>query len=350
MCDLTANEQNYRFLLAQPCWKTAFDWVKTLTPNTPIGRFHLDGERVKGEVQTFPTLPTEQCRYESHRRYIDLQYCIVGGESIGYHPVNAKLEPEGPFDVKNDIQFYCSTPTEGGTIRMQPGSFAIFFPHDAHAPKGRDGVNSFVLKAVVKIEERVDYQLRLNLGCGERPREGGFVNIDTRPTCATDVVVHQLDDLGYGDDTVDEIYSRHTLEHLPLRNACKALREWNRVLKPGGVIHVVVPNILYHAEQLLKGTHDSIYNAVAGKNDRFWAYGSIFGWNENKNDHHYFGYYFELLRDLLEDFGFGEIEDFTGKGVLEKKNGPWHLQVLGVKKGPPQPVSKFEDFFHHVHH
>ncbi len=79
--------------------------------------------------------------------------------------------------------------------------------------------------------------LRLHLGCGNIRREG-WVNIDLVPTPATDLVgdVTKLKD--FRDFSVDEIRMEAVYEHLFRHERLAALREWNRVLKPGGVLHI----------------------------------------------------------------------------------------------------------------
>jgi predicted SAM-dependent methyltransferase len=56
-------------------------------------------------------------------------------------------------------------------------------------------------------------------------------------------------DLGYslpfGDATVDYVYSSHFLEHLPRKAALNLVAESHRVLRPGGVMRVVVPDLEY---------------------------------------------------------------------------------------------------------
>jgi hypothetical protein len=52
---------------------------------------------------------------------------------------------------------------------------------------------------------------------------------------------------------------------------------------------------------------------------------------------HKFGYYFDSLHDVLEEFGFNQIMDFTntGKGL---ENEIWHLEVCAMKKeNAPEP-------------
>ena len=140
----------YSFLLVQPAWKKAFDWIKTATPGTTPGVHKLQGDEIYANVHGYSTLPREQCRYENHHRYVDLQYCITGGELIDWQLATV-LQPDGPFNSEKDLQFYQSQGTLT-IVQMKPGSFAIFFPPDGHAPKRNDGTNSSTFKVVVKID------------------------------------------------------------------------------------------------------------------------------------------------------------------------------------------------------
>jgi hypothetical protein len=82
--------------------------------------------------------------------------------------------------------------------------------------------------------------LRLNLGCGNRRREG-FYGVDQVELPHVDIVADLNEPLSLlPDDSVEEIYTRHTLEHvaalLPL------MGELHRVVRPGGRIEIVVPH------------------------------------------------------------------------------------------------------------
>ncbi len=149
---LTAKD-GYQPLIARPAWKLVFDWLKGVSPSTPAGVQKLQGDDIYVNVHGYETLPPEKCRYESHRRYVDLQYCIGGSERIDWHLAET-LQPDGAYDPEKDLIFYRPAPTLS-TVHMTPGSFAIFFPSDAHAPKQRDGLADSVFKLVVKLDYRL---------------------------------------------------------------------------------------------------------------------------------------------------------------------------------------------------
>jgi YhcH/YjgK/YiaL family protein len=160
----------YAHLLSNPVWKLAFDWLKSVTVATPAGIHKLQGEDVYVNVHGYDTLPPEQCRFESHRRYLDLQYCISGGEMIDWSLASG-LTPDGAYDADKDLLFYQSPDSRLPdfavshlpalplspffSLPMSPGSFAIFHPSDAHRPKVRNGVNQRVFKLVIKIDRKL---------------------------------------------------------------------------------------------------------------------------------------------------------------------------------------------------
>jgi SAM-dependent methyltransferase len=81
----------------------------------------------------------------------------------------------------------------------------------------------------------------LNLGSGKRLLQG-FVNID-RYTVLPAMLKADIYRLPVKSDTVDGLFSAHSLEHLPIRRAVLALRDWFRVLKPGGTLLLSMPDI-----------------------------------------------------------------------------------------------------------
>jgi predicted SAM-dependent methyltransferase len=82
--------------------------------------------------------------------------------------------------------------------------------------------------------------LRLHLGSAWQPKEG-WLNID--------LVGHPVDlawNLAHGlpfhDGSAEAIFHEHLLEHLTLEAAAKLLEESHRVLCPGGVMRIAVPD------------------------------------------------------------------------------------------------------------
>jgi biofilm protein TabA len=147
------SKDGYSFLLKKPAWRLAFDWLREVSCATPAGIHKLQGDEIYVNVHGYDTLPLAQCRYESHRRYVDLQYCIDGGERIDWQRVS-DLEPDSAFEEERDVQFYRPAPIKC-TMEMVPGAFGIFFPSDGHAPKRQNGRDFSVFKLVIKVDRRL---------------------------------------------------------------------------------------------------------------------------------------------------------------------------------------------------
>jgi len=81
----------------------------------------------------------------------------------------------------------------------------------------------------------------VNLGCGTRLHPD-WVNIDLFPTAPGVRVADFINGIPLPDRSAACVYHSHVLEHLPLDVARRFLTECFRVLAPGGVLRVVVPD------------------------------------------------------------------------------------------------------------
>jgi YhcH/YjgK/YiaL family protein len=98
----------------------------------PDGRYSIDGDDVYFIVQHYATRPIDPRRFESHKKYIDIQVLIAGEEMLGCSPT-AGLEVVVPYDEGKDIMFH-HAPEVVTWTRLKPGVFCLLFPHDAHLP------------------------------------------------------------------------------------------------------------------------------------------------------------------------------------------------------------------------
>lgn len=80
----------------------------------------------------------------------------------------------------------------------------------------------------------------LNLGCGHTNFGKDWTHIDniTGPR----IQYHNITKLPFRDNSIDVIYSSHTLEYFDREEVIPVLNEWNRVLKVGGRIFISVPD------------------------------------------------------------------------------------------------------------
>ena len=164
-------------------------------------------------------------------------------------------------------------------------------------------------RATVQSKLPASGEVRLHIGCGDIDAPG-FVNIDARAARHIDFVTDRLDSVSFAPDGVAQlIYMSHVLEHLPHNNVGRCLRELRRVLKPGGVLRISVPDFdLMLAIYDSSGRDiDSIQEALMGGQDyRFnfhcaafnrasltkrliaAGFSSVRPWNPVSVDHHDF--------------------------------------------------------------
>ena len=118
--------------------------------NLADGRTEIEGDRVFALVQRYETVGTDAPKFECHRKYIDVQFIAAGGETIGWAPAGAMTVTEA-YDAGRDICFGTVEAGKWTPVRLEAGQLAVFWPDDAHAPKGAAGSPSPVMKIVVKV-------------------------------------------------------------------------------------------------------------------------------------------------------------------------------------------------------
>ena len=93
---------------------------------------------------------------------------------------------------------------------------------------------------------------RLHWGCGRTPAPG-WINSDRNPRSGVDLVCDIREGLPLPGDSVDYAFSMHALQEIPYADLVSALSELRRVLKPSGVLRLVLPDLDKGIEAYRKG-------------------------------------------------------------------------------------------------
>jgi len=111
-------------------------------------KIELDEENFVLE-QAYNSKDRESCFFESHRKYIDVQFILGGEEIIEVSNINhlgVSLDYSEELDfIKYQDKKECSS------IVLKAGDVAIFYPQDAHMPCIKVKESIKVVKAVVKV-------------------------------------------------------------------------------------------------------------------------------------------------------------------------------------------------------
>jgi SAM-dependent methyltransferase len=96
---------------------------------------------------------------------------------------------------------------------------------------------------------------RLNIGCGKFPRPG-WINLDNKVRPGVDCVADLRRDLPFADASIDYAVAIHVLPHIRLDGLAAALGRVRRVLKPGGVLRLALPDLEKAIEAYRRGAMD----------------------------------------------------------------------------------------------
>lgn len=127
----------------------AVEWIRQLPAEPREGRHGLWDDGIHALVLRYATGDADESRFETHRRHVDLQYTLAGGEAIEWAP-RATLANDGDYDAAKDLLFHRPGPTVSRVVKTA-GLFSIYTPVDAHRGKIRIAGHEAVFKLVVKI-------------------------------------------------------------------------------------------------------------------------------------------------------------------------------------------------------
>ncbi|CAN5514374.1 hypothetical protein BH09BAC6_BH09BAC6_24560 [soil metagenome] len=130
-------------------WEKVFAFLRdpnldTLAP----GKYPIDGDNAYATITEGPTKEFDKTAWESHRKYIDLQYVIKGREKIWVCPLSMAVVSK-PYDESKDLANY--TFNGGEAYVAVPGTFYLFFPENVHRPGNKGEGDDTAKKLGIKI-------------------------------------------------------------------------------------------------------------------------------------------------------------------------------------------------------
>jgi SAM-dependent methyltransferase len=169
---------------------------------------------------------------------------------------------------------------------------------------------------------------RLNLGCGDKILPG-YINVDiaeSRLGKTPDVLcdLHKL--TPFEDGSVDEILSVHVVEHFWRWEVVDVLKEWVRILKPGGIMFLECPNLLSACYELLQNPDGAAGPGQEGQRSMWVFYGDP-AWRDPLMIHRW-GYTPRSLAQIMHEAGLMNLRQEPAQFKLRE---PRDMRIVGEK-------------------
>jgi hypothetical protein len=177
--------------------------------------------------------------------------------------------------------------------------------------------------------------VKLNLGSGDGDSANfffirGYDNIDR-------CYGKEVYPLAYRDESAEEIRASHILEHFGHALSFLILQEWVRVLEPGGILKIAVPDFEWICRQYLKEVDNP-----GSKGENITGY--LMGGQTDENDFHEAIFDRRGLKSGMEAAGLVDIQEWVSEAD-DCARLPVSLNLQGTKPGGVKPVPMPTDPF-----
>jgi predicted SAM-dependent methyltransferase len=152
---------------------------------------------------------------------------------------------------------------------------------------------------------RIKDKVLLNVGCGFNPKDN-FINLNYEWNPGIDICWDiTAERIPLPSDSLEGVYTEHCLEHIPFEKCVETVKEFYRLLKPGGTVRIIVPDgQIYFDLYQAKKTDKSVQLPYAENEETpAISINRIF-----RGHGHLFIYDFETFALLLQKAGFRDIK------------------------------------------
>ena len=269
---------------------------------------------------------SEWGRVKSHNRLVET---LRGGRLAIASPIASYLEL-GDYawvgeDLGAGVRWALQHPAEC-VSRIAAGQQYIQgrFKPEVVAAKWRDAVGAAAMPP----------GRRLNLGCGDKILDG-YVNVDvvaSRAGKSPDVLCDLRDLTPFEDDFADEVLAVHVVEHFWRWEVLAVLKEWVRVLRPGGRMVLECPNLLTACEELLRNPEASAGTGLEAQRTMWVFYGDP-RWQDPLMTHRW-NYTPQSLAALMSEAGLVNVRQEPAQFKLRE---PRDMRIVGEKAAAAAP-------------
>lgn len=171
--------------------------------------------------------------------------------------------------------------------------------------------------------------IKLNLGCGPDVKDG-FINIDLCPLDSR-VIVQDIKNLSFDEESVDEIYAKDIIEHMSLEETKDAIKNWSKICKKGAKLYIQTicwDSIIKAYYANVWDLETVIYMLFAGRN---WVDGI-----SKSEDFHKSVYSLELLHKILDENNFSiqdcDFDKIDHHLLFDPKSHNLNIKINAIKR------------------
>ena len=113
------------------------------------GRYEIDSDNIYAIVMTYGTKDPDELKFESHKKYIDVQLMLEGQEFLDV-ALDENLDFHTSYSEQDDAALFRS-PQHYTSVLLRPGNFTVLYPHDIHRPSRKIEKENQVRKMVIKV-------------------------------------------------------------------------------------------------------------------------------------------------------------------------------------------------------
>jgi len=189
---------------------------------------------------------------------------------------------------------------------------------------------------MAKILTPLQFPIKLEVGTGQNPNPG-YVHLDIDPGFPHLEIVCDMskEPIPVPDNSCSELLANHVIEHIPWRQLPFIIKEWFRVLQPGGKLFFRTPDLEFICRTYLEGkTTKEWPGDEAGMVEVFgdcgpsqWAIIKLFSGQDYPSNFHFHNLDLQSATDLLTRYGFINVNRVSVLPVYS----PGELQVEAFK-------------------
>tara|TARA_B100000963_G_scaffold340232_1_gene338690 strand:+ start:409 stop:921 length:513 start_codon:yes stop_codon:yes gene_type:complete len=170
----------------------------------------------------------------------------------------------------------------------------------------------------------------MKLHIGGKQQKDGWKILNIQSKDGADFIGDITDLSQFKDNSVDEIYASHVVEHVNQKQINSTLKGIHRILKENGKFYISVPDMDILCHMFMAKEVDIKV--------KFHVMRMMFGGQTDKYDYHYFGWNYEFLKEFIRTAGFKSMKRVESFGLFDDTSNyaPYNnikisLNVIAIK-------------------